>query len=448
VIPDVLRRAAGAAVGLLVLLAAAPGWAWGAATLGAASLTVTPGGGIDASTWNTGAFTIDNLSLQGVRIARVRIDLSTALLSDLVFDPLGQAGDTVAKCLTPDSNPGLVGLVQSADPCSGPFSAAHDGGYRVLALDFTDFRPGRSFLFSVDVDPTVIRGTAAPGPAESGSVSGLEMTGALVEFTFSDGAVLSAPLFPISGDDGGARATVRDGAIATPGIALVGVPSLPATLEATAQTVRLSGPPGAHMLLLRAEGVLDTTGLPGNGFDVDPFEADTVVGVEQRAIVLDASGFADVPIDLTRSGPDAGVNFLAATVEGPAARTGPLSPVLVAVPESCSDAPPRSPSLAMSGQSIAWSPLAGATRYDVVRGDLGTLRSTHGRYDLAVTGCLAFRTQETVVSDPATPPAGQAFFYLARGRSCGGAGTWDDGTGFGQVAPRDPSIAAAPSTCP
>jgi len=433
---------------VLCLLAAGLRPAEAVGTLGAASLTVTPGGGINASTWNAGSFTLDNLSPQGVRITRVRVDLSTAMLPDLVFDPLGQAGDTVAKCLTPDSDPGLVGLVQAGDPCAGPFSAARDGGYQVLTLDFTDFRANRSFLFSLDVDPTVIRGTAAPGPAESGSVSGLEMTGAVVEFTFSDGAVMSAPLFPIPGDLGGARATVRAGPIATPGIALLGVPSLPATLGATAQTVRLSGPPGGHVRLLRAEGTLETSGLPGNGYDVDPFEAGTVVDVEQITVTLDADGLADLPIALTRSGPNAGLNFLAAVVDDPAGRTGLLSPVLVAVPESCSAAPPRAPTLAMIGESVWWSPLAGATLYDVVRGDLAALRSTHGRYDLAVTGCLAWRTAETSAGDAALPPTGGAFFYLARGRSCGGAGTYDDGGGFGQAAPRDASIAAAPSSCP
>lgn len=419
-----------------------------AATFGAASLTVTAGGGLNASTYNSGSFVLENLSVQGVRIVRVRLDLSTALLPDLVFDPLGLAGDTVARCLTIDSNPGLVGLVSPADPCSSPFSAAHDGGDQVLTLDFDDFRPGRSLLFSVDVDPSVIRGAEAPGPGESGSVSGLEMTGATMEVTFSDGAVLQAALFPIAGDDGGSRAVVRTGAIASLAITMPGAPVLPATLPSPSQTVRLTGAPGTHARLLRAEGSLETAGLPGNGFDVEPFEADTVVQVEQWSVTLDLTGIADIPVTLTRAGADAGLNLFVATAVGPSERTGPLSAVLIAAPESCTFAPVRSPQLLLEGNEIWWMPLPGATTYDVVRGSLPILRSTHGRYDLATTDCTGFAVNGTSLTDAAAPGVGGAWFYLARGRSCGGAGTYDDGSGWGQAAPRDPGIDAAPSSCP
>jgi hypothetical protein len=437
-----------AAATAFALLLAIPGVAHAADTSGAASLTVTAGAGVNASTYNPGSFVVANLSSQGVLILRVRIGLSTALIPDLLFDPLGQAGDTVAKCLTSDSNPSLVGLVPPADPCASPFSGARDGGYEVLTLDFADFRPNRTYSFSVDVDPTIIRGSEAPGPSESGSVSGLEMTGATVEFTFSDQAVLTAPLFPIPGDDGGATATAQAGAISAPGIALLGVPSLPATVAAASQTMRLSGPPGWHVRWLRAEGTLDTTGLPGNGFDVEPFEANTVVQVEQGTVTLGANGIADVPIVLTRGGPGAGLNHLAAALEVVTGRTGPLAPILVAVPESCSDAPPRAPQLSLDGAEVLWSPLPGATTYDVVRGDLPTLRSTHGRYDLAITGCPGFQVAATSLQDAGVPPVGGGWFYLSRGRSCGGAGTYDDASGWGQSAPRDAGIDSAPSSCP
>src|SRR6185436_2297986 len=104
-----------AAATAFALLLAMPGAARAADTFGAASLTVTAGAGINASTYNTGSFVIANLSSQGVRILRVRIGLSTALIPDLLFDPSGQAGDTVAKCLTSDSSPSTVGLVLPAD---------------------------------------------------------------------------------------------------------------------------------------------------------------------------------------------------------------------------------------------------------------------------------------------------------------------------------------------
>jgi len=419
-----------------------------AATFGAASLTVTAGGGLNASTYNSGSFVLENLSAQGVRIVRVRIDLSTAMLPDLVFDPLGLAGDTVAKCFTTDSNPGLVGLVIPVDPCASPFSVAHDGGYQVLTLDFTDFRPNRSLLFSVDVDPSLIRGAEAPGPGESGSVSGLEMTGATMEVTFSDGAVLQAALFPIAGDDGGSQAVARTGTIASLAISMLAAPPLPATLPSASQVIRLIGAPGMPARLLRAEATLETAGLPGNGFDVEPFEADTVVEVEQWSVTLDLSGTADIPVTLTRAGPDAGLNFFVAVPVGPSARTGQTSAVLLAAPESCTWAPARSPQLFLQGNEISWTPLPGATAYDVVRGVLPTLRSTHGRYDFATTDCTGPAVSGTSVIDSAAPLAGGAWFYLARGRSCGGAGTYDDASGWGQAAPRDAGIDAAPASCP
>jgi len=143
-----------------------------------ASVTITPGGDINASTYNTGSFVVTNTSGGTTRITRVRIDLTTALFPDLVYDPNGTAGDTVAKCFTADGSSGNVGLVAPADPCATPFGGPHDGGYDTLQIDFDSFSASRTFQFSVDVDPTTIKGAAAPGPNESGSVSGLELIGA------------------------------------------------------------------------------------------------------------------------------------------------------------------------------------------------------------------------------------------------------------------------------
>jgi hypothetical protein len=86
--------------------------------------------------------------------------------------------------------------------------------------------------------------------------------------------------------------------------------------------------------------------------------------------------------------------------------------------------------------------------YDVVRGDLPTLRATHGRYDLAITACPGFQIAGPSLPDPGAPPVGGGWFYLVRGRSCGGAGTYDDASGWGQAAPRDAGIDATPSSCP
>ena len=81
------------------------------------------------------------------------------------------------------------------------------------------------------------------------------------------------------------------------------------------------------------------------GFDVDHFEANAAVGVQEFPIVLGAGGVADVPVTLTRneSDPDGvrfGLNHIVAVIEDPAdgitpVRTGPTSNLIVVhyVPE-------------------------------------------------------------------------------------------------------------------
>jgi len=126
-------------------LPAAPGLAIPAhAGQTGATVTITPGGAINASTYNTGSFVVTNSSGGATRITGVRIDLTTALFPDLVFDPNGTAGDTVAKCFTDDGSSGNVGLVAPADPCVTPFDGPHDGGYDTLQIDFSSFSASRS----------------------------------------------------------------------------------------------------------------------------------------------------------------------------------------------------------------------------------------------------------------------------------------------------------------
>src|SRR4029077_10361308 len=131
----------------------------------------------------------------------------------------------------------------------------------------------------------------------------------------------------------------------------------------------------------------------------EPFEAGTVVQVEQQTVTLDANGSVDVAIVLTRSGQNAGLNLLAAAVEGAAGRTGPLAPILVLVPESCSAAPPRAPQLSLDGSTVQWTSLPGAMSYDVVRGAPPPRRSPHGRYDLATTACPGLQVAGTSLQD-------------------------------------------------
>ncbi|MEA2418000.1 MAG: large repetitive protein, partial [Thermoleophilaceae bacterium] len=277
--------------------------------------------GINSSTISPGSFRIKNNSPSGQQIARVRFDLSSSVLPDLVFDPNGNAGDTSGKGFTVDSNPG-VGTIGHR------FTGSHDSGFELLNATFTDFGPGKTFTFSTDIDPTSIRGVAAPGPGEAGSVSGLELTGAAVTVTYEDGASETGRLFRTAGSTGQSQVKLDGVGRAAPSIAVVGLPSIPATVPGAAQAIRVSGPNGATVRLLSLESALFTAGLPGGGFDLDPFEANSVVAVDERSATIGSGGSVDIPVTLTSTVASGGNNRFVAVVES-AGGTGPTSDVAV-----------------------------------------------------------------------------------------------------------------------
>ncbi len=286
------------------------------------STTIVVGApGLNSSTFTSGSFRITNGSTGGQQIAGVRLDLSTSLLPDLVFDPSGTAGDTLGKGFTVDANPG-VGTIAHA------FTGAHDGGFDAVTASFTDFGPGETLTFSADVDPTSIRGSGPPGPGEAGSVSGLELTGATVTVTYEDGTSEAGRLFRSPGSLGESRVRLDGVGRAVPTLAVVGVASIPATITEPAQTVRVAGPAGASVRLLAVEGALFTAGLPGGGFDLDAYEANSVVAVNEHAATIGSGGWVDVPVTFGSSVPEGGNHRLVAVVDS-AGATGPTSDVAV-----------------------------------------------------------------------------------------------------------------------
>jgi hypothetical protein len=96
---------------------------------------------------------------------------------------------------------------------------------------------------------------------------------------------------------------------------------------------------------------------------------------------------------------------------------------------------------------LSWAPIAGATAYDVVRGDLFLLRTSAGDFTAAMDGCVSNDRSGTSVQffDDVTPGGGS--WYLVRGVNCGGGGTYNSDSAS-QIGNRDPEIAAAPETCP
>jgi hypothetical protein len=98
--------------------------------------------------------------------------------------------------------------------------------------------------------------------------------------------------------------------------------------------------------------------------------------------------------------------------------------------------------------SFDWAPFVGATMYDVVRGDLGSLIATGGAFELAIDACVENDGADTVATDLQEPAPGQAFFFLVRpvDTPCG-MGTFDS-LRPAQAGARNAGIAADPDACP
>ena len=316
----------------------------------AALIKVNSGGSLFVSTYGNDSFQISNTGDSAIK--RVTIDASTTFLPDIVFDPIGKAGDSGAKCLTAGgvgNTATQVGLIYPANggsdsaDCVDPFSQPHNGindeeGYDQLNLIFTNgdgFNPGETFTFGVDMDPTSIKGDQSTGDA--GSISGFELVGATVTVEFASGEVTSS-LWD-EGSLGGSQVTVKPNAPATATIDVSGInlTNGRASVSDATQTISVKGPANATVSLLRADARLYIdAGSPdgGVGYDIDAFEANEVLAKELYTATLNSSGEGSVSVTLTQTtspnaGPDAGLNHFIAVVKGNDNQTSSTSNVIV-----------------------------------------------------------------------------------------------------------------------
>ena len=287
----------------------------------ASFLVDSPKNLLKSSTYGSGSFQIENTSTTGQEITRISIDVSSAIFPDIVFDPLGTAGDTGSKNFTVDSDPGVGFQGRS-------FLGEHDGGFDVLEIRFDNFTPGQTFTFSVDMDPTSTKGTQGPGPNHAASVSGFELTGAVVTVEFDDGTVLQGQNYRVPGDDTASQAILKANLPPAPDLQVLGISGNTATVSEVNQTVRLTGPAGASVSLLRVEGAFYEDALIP-AFDPDPFEANTAIAVDEFFVTIGASGFVDVPVTLTSSDPAGGLNHFVAVIKDQEGATSATSSVIV-----------------------------------------------------------------------------------------------------------------------
>jgi malectin (di-glucose binding ER protein)/putative metal-binding protein len=100
-----------------------------------------------------------------------------------------------------------------------------------------------------------------------------------------------------------------------------------------------------------------------------------------------------------------------------------------------------------TGAALSWTPLAGATGYDLIAVDLAALSSTGGDFATATTACLVDDANVTSYQDATVTQPGDGWLYLVRGRNCHVGGSWDSGDAA-QAAPRGPGITLSAAACP
>ncbi len=297
-----------------------------------ALVQISPGDDIGASTFGNGSFQITNTG--DIDIVSVIMDISTSFLPDLVWDPVGTAGDSTAKCLVVGSEGG-TGYIAPSDACVDPFSQFHNGvnvseGYDIVTLSFNDFNNGETFTFSSDNDPTSIKNDQTAGSA--GAVSGFELIGSSMVITFADGTILRSNMFD-EGSLGGSEAIIVENTLSAPTISVQDVIS-PAVVPDLNQTILVQGTPNATVSLLQVDARLYIdSGSLGGPYDVDPFEANEAMAKVLHSLILDGSGNGSVPVTLlqtasSNAGPDGGINHFIA-VEESGGQSGPTSNVVV-----------------------------------------------------------------------------------------------------------------------
>ena len=285
-----------------------------------AFFAITKSSGMDATSTIGDAFRLTNNSGNSARINSVQIDVSTALLPNMVFDPAGAIDSGVAKCFTADGGAAAVGLTTDGSgagvgSCVTPYSVAREGGYEVLTIAFDDFGPGETFTFSADVDPLSLKGGATVQGTDL--ISGLELTGTTVTVTFSNGDVRTVETFRTIDSQGGSQnSATGEASPGAPGIAAVGIVGTEAEVTEASQVIRVTAPAGSWVVLLQVEA-----GMYQQTVAVGAFEANTALLLSEFIQQTPVDGFIDFPVNVQRLADGAGYNHFVAVTSTPDRRT-------------------------------------------------------------------------------------------------------------------------------
>lgn len=99
------------------------------------------------------------------------------------------------------------------------------------------------------------------------------------------------------------------------------------------------------------------------------------------------------------------------------------------------------------GNDLSWSAVPGAARFDIVRGSLATLLGSAGAFELSTELCAGMQLAATSIDSGLDPTSGEAFWWLVRGVTMTGAGSYDR-SAISQAGARDAGIAASGVDCP
>lgn len=239
-----------------------------AKNIGAAVLKVMPQTDlVQKSNYRKNSFQLLNVGNKD--IVEVKIDVTSALFPDSVFDPEGLAGDSVAKPLQIDQDMKTGVVLPEKAKQETYLGEGGDKGYRTLRLTFdpnnnSGFNPSEELGFSIDMDPNSIAGTEKKPIDEAGSpkwdaggISGAELIGSSFVVTFSDNTKARGQLFSTATQAG------------SQGIATQAPNSLEATLSVNGMTagevgtyssagpkIIVSGPAGKTVRVVVAKGFI------------------------------------------------------------------------------------------------------------------------------------------------------------------------------------------------
>jgi hypothetical protein len=96
---------------------------------------------------------------------------------------------------------------------------------------------------------------------------------------------------------------------------------------------------------------------------------------------------------------------------------------------------------------LTWSRSSEQRAFDVVRGNLATLRNSAGNFTSSLEACIEDGALENSSIDIGAPGSGVKWYYLVRAVGCAANGSYDENSPS-QQGTRDPEIAASPATCP